>query len=619
MRLPRTRPGRGSTTIGTSVVAHAPSVPVRDIVRRFWPYARPYRRRLLLTLVFIVLGPVLETATIGLFGVAVDEMLVAKNLGPFPWIAAAFVGLTLLGGAVSVADDLLSASLAQRFLLDLRGQVFRHVQGLSLDFFDRRRLGDTVSRLTGDVGAIEAFVLSGVADTVSHILRVVLFAGVLLYLQWDLALLSLLVAPLFWLAARHFSRRIKQASRERRRAGGSITSVAEESISNAALVQAYNRQEDEVHRFFRENENAYRATMSATRLSAVFSPVVELIEVTGGLVVMGYGTWALARGDLTLGGLLVFIAYLGRLYSPIRGLSRLTNTIYSASAAAERVIDLLDQRAAVVDDPHAPALGAAEGRIAFENVSFRYPDTDRDAVQGVSFEVGPGETVALVGRSGAGKSTVAKLLLRFYDPSEGRVTIDGRDLRDVRLGDLRDNVAVLLQETLVFDGSIRENIAYGRTRATGQDIEEAARAADAHGFIATLPEGYDTLVGQKGRRLSGGQRQRVAIARAMIRRAPVLVLDEPTTGLDAESGFRVLEPLRRLMSGRATIVISHNLHTVRDATEILVLDQGSVVERGTHEDLLALDAHYAELWRLHGGRAAAAGEGGGVVGEAALA
>jgi ABC-type multidrug transport system fused ATPase/permease subunit len=594
-------------------------VPVRDIVRRFWPYARPYGRRLLLTLVFIVLGPVLETATIGLFGVAVDEMLVAKNLGPFPWIAAAFVGLTLLGGAVSVADDLLSASLAQRFLLDLRGQVFRHVQGLSLDFFDRRRLGDTVSRLTGDVGAIEAFVLSGVADTVSHVLRVALFAGVLLYLQWDLALLSLLVAPLFWLAARYFSRRIKQASRERRRAGGSITSVAEESISNAALVQAYNRQENEVHRFFRENENAYRATMSATRLSAIFSPIVELIEVTGGLVVMGYGTWALARGDLTLGGLLVFIAYLGRLYSPIRGLSRLTNTIYSASAAAERVIDLLDQRAAVVDDLDAPALGAAEGRIAFENVSFRYQDTDRDAVQGVSFEVGPGETVALVGRSGAGKSTVAKLLLRFYDPSEGRVTIDGRDLRDVRLGDLRDNVAVLLQETLVFDGSIRENIAYGRAGATEEDVEEAARAADAHGFVEAFPEGYDTLVGQKGRRLSGGQRQRVAIARAMIRRAPVLVLDEPTTGLDAESGFRVLEPLRRLMSGRATVVISHNLHAVRDATEILVLDQGAVVERGTHEDLLALDAHYAELWRLHGGHAAGASEGGGVVGEAALA
>jgi ABC-type multidrug transport system fused ATPase/permease subunit len=590
---------RPAVPAGTTVVAHAPAMPVRQIVRRFWPYAKPYRKRLYATLALLILGPIFETATIGLFGIAVDEMLVPGDLGAFPWIVAAFLGLTLLSGVVGVADDLLSASLTQRFLLALRVDVFRHVQGLSLDTLDRHRLGDTVSRLTGDVGAIESFVLSGVASTISHVVRIALFVGVLMYLQWDLALLTLAVAPGFWLCTRYFSRRIKQASRESRRAGGSISSVAEESISNAALVQAYDQQEAEVGRFRTENENAYRATMSATRLSATFAPIVELIEVVGGLAVMGYGTWALARGSLTIGALLAFIAYMGRLYSPIRGLSRLSNTIYAASAGAERVIELLDQKPAVVDRVDASPLPVADRYITFDNVSFRYPGTERDALCGVSFTVAPGETVALVGRSGAGKSTVAKLLLRFYDPASGVIALNDRDLRDVRLADLRANVTPVLQETLVFEGTVRDNIAYGRPDADDAAIERAARAADAHDFITALPDGYNTLVGQKGRRLSGGQRQRVAIARAMIRESPVLVLDEPTTGLDAESGFQVLQPLRRLMSGRATVVISHNLHTVRDADCILVMDQGCVVERGTHEELLDGDGLYAELWRLH--------------------
>jgi ATP-binding cassette, subfamily B, bacterial len=350
--------------------------------------------------------------------------------------------------------------------------------------------------------------------------------------------------------------------------------------------------------------------MSATRLSALFTPVVDLIEMIGAMAVLGYGTWTLTRGDLTLGGLLVVFTYMGRLYSPIRGLSRLTNTVYAASAGAERVIEVLDETPAVADRPGADPLPRAEGRIAFLGVSFRYPGQPRDALSDVSFSVGPGQTVALVGRSGAGKSTVAKLLLRFYDPGSGVVTIDGRDARDVPLDDLRENVALLLQETLVFDGTIRENIAYGRAGATEEEVEQAARDADAHEFIAALPEGYDTRVGQRGRRLSGGQRQRIAIARAMIRRAPVLVLDEPTTGLDAESGFRVLEPLRRLMAGRATVVISHSLHTVREASEILVLDGGRVVERGSHDALLARGGEYAALWRLHGAAGTSDPEGG---------
>jgi ABC-type multidrug transport system fused ATPase/permease subunit len=335
--------------------------------------------------------------------------------------------------------------------------------------------------------------------------------------------------------------------------------------------------------------------LALERLRAGYVPLVDLVEVGGMLIVIGVGAFDLAEGRITLGGLLAFLAYLSQLYGPVRALNHLWGDAVATSAAAERVSALIDQPPAVVEAPEPVALGRARGEITFVNVSYRYPGTNRDVLQDVSFRLKPGETVALVGQSGAGKSTIARLLHRFADPLAGTIRLDRHDLRDLSLQELRDNVTVLQQEALFFDVTVREAIAYGRPGATASEIVAAAHVAGAHDFITRLPEGYDTRIGPRGRRLSGGQRQRLAIARAVLRDAPVLVLDEPTTGLDDENARQILESIRRVMAEKTTIIISHDLDLVRQAERILVLAGGQIVEEGTHESLLRAGGLYARL------------------------
>jgi ATP-binding cassette subfamily B protein len=580
------------------LVEGAPAMPVPQVFARFWPYARALRWWLLAGVILDSLVLVLEGGGIWLSKVLVDQVLVPHHFAAVLPLAGAYLVITLTTGAIGFLGSYLAAWSGESFLHRLRTSVFAHLQTLSVGFFDRQRLGDIISRVTGDVLAIESLVLTGIAAVVTDVLKIVLFGALLFVLDWQLALISLCVAPLFWVTARSFSHRTKKAVTEVRRRNGSIATVVEESLGNAPMVQAYGREQAEMGRFTAQSSGSVAAVLSATRIRAVFTLVLDQLEVVGVITVVGVGAWQLSAGHITIGGLLAFLLSLSMLYGPISGLGAMSTTMFAAAAGAERIIELLDQQPEIRAPERPVLLGRVTGRIRVENVVFRYPEASADVIEGVSFRADPGTTTALVGLSGAGKSTLARLLLRLYDPTRGRITLDGHDLRDLDPAELRANIAIVLQETLLLDATVAENIRAGQPAATDTEVVAAAQAADAHEFIVRLPEGYQTRVGQRGRLLSGGQRQRVAIARAMIRNAPILVLDEPTASLDVQASERILGPLRRLMTGRTTIVISHDLLTVAEADQIIHLERGRVVESGSHERMLRDGNGYAHLYRL---------------------
>ncbi|MCH5674788.1 ABC transporter ATP-binding protein [Streptomyces gilvus] len=568
---------------------------VRQAFRRFWPLTRGDRRWLVVIIACVVVSALAETASILLFAQLTDNALKAGSLSAFWGPAGAWLGVAALGALVGYLGNSLATWTAERFVLRLRATVFRHVQDLPPHFFQRHRQGDLVERLTGDVEAIEQMVVSGVVGTVSAAFSAVFYASAALYLRWDLALATFVLAPLFLLAARRFSGRIRTASQDERVADGAITSVVEESLGNIVLTQAYNRRADEEQRLDREARAWMSASVRGARLSEMYEQFVEVVETLCVLAVIGLGVWEIAAGRMTLGQLLAFAAFIGYLYPPVRSLGQLGLTLTAATAGAERLNEILDTRPAVTDPAEPAAAWPVRGWVGFHDVSFRYPESRRASLRDVSFGAGPGELVIVTGSSGAGKSTLSKLLTRFYDPAQGVITLDGVPLTDMSLEFLRENVALLPQETLILNGTIRENIACGRPGASDEDIERAAREAAAHNFITALPEGYDTPIAPGTAALSGGQLQRIAIARAMLRAAPVLVLDEPTAGLDAVAARQVVQPLRKLMAGRTTIMITHDLSLAPDADRILVVDRGRLVETGTHTELLARGGTYAAL------------------------
>ncbi|WP_327704104.1 ABC transporter ATP-binding protein [Streptomyces decoyicus] len=574
----------------------------KEAVRRFWPLTRGDRRWIVLVILSAIIATLAETVAILIFAELTDNALQKGSVSAFWGPAGLWLGLAVAGAIVGYLGNSLAAWVAERFVMRLRARIFAHLQTLPPHFFQRNRRGDLVERLTGDVDAIEELVVSGFVQAITALFGVVFYAGAALWLRWDLALATFALAPLFWFATSRFTHRVKEVSRRERAADGAITSVVEEGLVNVVLTQAYNRQRDEQERLRREAHSWLRASVTSARLNELYEQLVQVLETLCVLAIIGLGAWEIASGRMTLGQLLAFAAFVGYLYPPIQSLGQLGLTVTEATAGAERLLEIVDAPPAVTDpDPSVivPAPERAVGAVETCRVGFHYPGSEQEVLHDFSFTAVPGELVVITGPSGAGKSTLAALLLRFYDPDTGSVRLDGIPVNRLPLAQLRRNITLLPQDTLVLHDTVEENIACGRDDVTHEDVVQAARAADAEVFIAALPDGYDTVIAPGTSRLSGGQLQRIAIARAMLRNAPVLILDEPTTGLDTLATQRILAPLRRLAEGRTTLVITHDLDLAADADRVLVLDEGRLVESGRHAELLARQGLYATLFHAH--------------------
>jgi ATP-binding cassette, subfamily B, bacterial len=521
-------------------------------------------------------------------------------------VAVISVAVIAVAGAVSgYLNTYLTTNVGQRVMHDLRRTLYHHIHRLSLAEHDEKRTGDLIGRVTSDIESIQDFVTAALLGIVTSALTLVGILAVMLYLNWRFTLISLSVAPVLFLVVYVFTRRIKKASRDVRKKESELLSLVEEVFSSIRVVKAFAREDYEERRFERQSLDNVEATLLARAIKMKLSPVVEIIVAIGTCLMLWYGARLVLAGGLTAGALVVFLLYLGKMYKPMRDLSKMTDTVSKASVAFERIREVLETEAGVRDLPHARRAPRFKGAIAFDHVSFAYTP-DQPIVTDVSFAIEPGQVAAFVGPTGGGKTTIINLIARFYDPVSGTITIDGTDIRRVTMRSLRDQISFVLQDTLLFRASIWENIAYGRPEANRAEIVHAAELANAHEFITEMPEGYDTLVGERGVTLSGGQRQRIAIARAVIRNTPILVLDEPTSGLDAQSEQAVFEALDRLMKDKTSIVIAHHLATIVRADTIFVVKDAQLAERGTHDELLAAGGFYAELYNIQFGESAPA-------------
>jgi subfamily B ATP-binding cassette protein MsbA len=509
----------------------------------------------------------------------------------------AVLAIAALDAICSYAEKYLTTSVGQWVTYDLRRTIYSHIQRLSLAFHDENRTGDLISRVTDDVDAIQSFITSGLLGILINLLTLVGMIGVMFYLNWKFTLIALSVAPVLFIVVYSYTHRIKKASRKVRKKEGEITSVVEEVLSSMRVVKAFAREDFEVHRLEDESLEQVDIALRARTLKAKLTPIVDIIIAVGTCLVLWFGARLVLGGALSAGSLVVFFLYLSKMYKPVKELSKMTDTYSKAAVGYERLQEVLGTDNDVRDSRRAKNVRAMKGAIEFEHVSFSYSD-GTPVLKDVSLKVDPGQVIALVGPTGAGKTSIISLIPRFYDPEAGVIRIDGTDVRQFRQKSLRQHMSFVLQESTLFHGPVWQNIAYGRPESSRQEIIRAAELANAAEFIEKLPDGYDTVLGERGMTLSGGQRQRIAIARAVIRNAPILILDEPTSGLDSASEKLVFDALDKLMEGKTVIVIAHRLSTVRRADAIYVIKDGSIVEHGTHDDLMKADGLYAELHRL---------------------